>query len=80
MSTLVHKTIMNANYLQIMSMGPAVLPFILRELERRPDHWFVALENISANLGGNPPQNDSTGDIEKMRRAWLDWGQREGIF
>jgi len=30
-------------YQQIIDMGLAVIPLILRELEQRPNHWFAAL-------------------------------------
>ena len=35
------------SYQQIIGMGPAVVPLILAELEREPDHWFWALEAIT---------------------------------
>ena len=33
----------NMNYLRIISLGIEVVPMILRELQREPAPWFVAL-------------------------------------
>jgi len=63
------------SFQQIIGMGPAVLPLILAELEREPDHWFWALEAIS---GENPVAAGDAGDIEASARAWVAWGKRKG--
>jgi hypothetical protein len=34
-------------YQRIIGMGPSVVPLILEELRREPDHWFWALESIT---------------------------------
>src|SRR5438309_2262985 len=34
-------------YQQIIGMGPSVLPFLFRELQREPNHWFWALAAIT---------------------------------
>ena len=35
------------SYQKIIGMGPAVVPLILSELQKEPDHWFWALEAIT---------------------------------
>lgn len=56
-------------------MGQPVIPFIFRELEREPDHWFWALQSIT---GENPVSVDRRGDIVSMAAAWLEWGKAHG--
>jgi hypothetical protein len=63
-------------YLAIIAMGPAVVPLILGELRREPDHWFVALKKIT---GEDPVPEEERGNIEAMAQAWLRWGRLHGI-
>ena len=66
---------MNQNYQRIIGKGMAVVPLILRELEREPDHWFWALTSIT---GENPIKEEDAGDLEKMTAAWLELGKERG--
>ena len=63
-------------YLEIVGMGWDVLPLILKDLGDDLDHWFLALAAITRE---NPVPRESRGDMDKMRAAWLDWGQRGGL-
>ena len=65
------------SYQQIIGMGPAVVPLILAELEREPDHWFWALEAITNE---NPVAQSDAGDIEASARAWVQWGRDKGLL
>jgi len=65
------------SYQQIIGMGPAVVPLILAELEKEPDHWFWALEAIT---GENPVTESDAGDIEAAARVWVEWGKRKGLL
>ena len=65
------------SYQQIIGLGPSVLPLLLRELAREPDHWFWALEAIT---GQNPVAADAVGNVAAMATAWLAWGRREGLL
>lgn len=76
MSTTLHMT-MNDAYLDIMAMGPEVIPFILRELLRRPDHWFVALRHLARPE--NPVPKEHLGDVLEMAKDWIEWGRNKGI-
>ena len=62
-------------YQRIIGMGEEAVPFILQELERRPDHWFWALYAIT---GSDPVSEDAQGNLSKMTDAWLDWGHKNG--
>jgi hypothetical protein len=66
---------MHPAYQQIIGMGPRVVPLILRELQRRPDHWFWALWAIT---GEDPVPVEDAGDVEKMTEAWLQFGRERG--
>lgn len=62
------------NYQKIVDLGPDVVPWIIRELKREPDHWFHALKAIT---GVDPVLRADRGDIAKMREAWLKWYDTE---
>ena len=62
-------------YRAIIAMGSAAVPLILRELRREPDHWFVALQQMT---GEDPVPDDARGDLDRMAEAWLNWGRRSG--
>src|SRR5688500_16403755 len=55
-------------YQQIISLGPAALPFIFRELAGKRDFWYYAL---SAITGDNPIAAEDDGKVRKMAEAWL---------
>jgi hypothetical protein len=59
-------------YQQIIALGPEVIPLVLRELEREPDHWFRALHVLT---GADPVPSESRGKVREMTAAWLRWGQ-----
>ena len=71
----VHDIVSHPSYLRIIGKGPQVVSYIIRELERAPDHWFVALEAI---VGDNPVRPDQRGNIFEMKEAWINWAEREG--
>jgi hypothetical protein len=62
-------------YQQIIGMGADVIPFLLRELEREPDHWFRALHALT---GANPVPSEARGNVREMAAAWLRWGRQQG--
>ena len=64
-----------ASYQRIIGLGPAVVPLLLRELERQPDHWFWALKAIS---GADPVPVTSRGKLQEMAQCWLTWGRQQG--
>jgi hypothetical protein len=59
---------MHPAYQQIIGLGPAGVPLLLRELEREPDHWFWALRAIT---GEDPVPEEARGRLREMAAAWL---------
>ena len=51
---------------EIIGMGPAVIPLLLRELENRTGHWHRALRRIT---GANPVPPVDRGNIDKAAEA-----------
>ena len=75
MMSLVSKIVMHPAYQRIIGMGQPVIPLILRELEREPDHWFWALRAIT---GANPVKPEQQGRLKQMAQAWITWGKEHG--
>ena len=48
---------------------------LLRELEKEPDHWFVALRTIT---GADPVAPEDAGRMDRMSAAWVRWGKEHG--
>lgn len=71
----VAKMVMHPAYQQIIGLGPAVVPALLRELEYEPDHWFWALKAIT---GVDPVPPESRGKVQAMAQAWVRWGREQG--
>ena len=63
-------------YQKIIAMGEAAIPLLLAELEREPDHWFIALHAIT---GVDPVPKESCGRLKDMTTAWLRWGKEHGF-
>jgi hypothetical protein len=70
-----NKAILHPAYQQIIGMGKAapdeIVRLILRELDHAPDHWLVALSEIT---GEDPAPDDA--DFHQAVEAWLDWGRK----
>lgn len=64
-------------YQGIIGMGNPVVPLILQELEREPDHWFWALQAITQE---NPVAPEAAGNIRLMAQAWIEWGKQRGLL
>ncbi len=60
---------------EIVGLGPAVIPCLLRELERRSAHWHWALERIT-HVDPVPP--GSRDNLDRAAEAWLRWGREHG--
>jgi len=65
-------------YQRIIEMGKAnssaIVPLLLAELERSPDHWFIALHAIT---GADPVPATSRGRLKEMTTAWKRWWESE---
>jgi hypothetical protein len=60
---------------EIVGMGPAVIPLLLRELEHRTGPWHRALRRIT---GADPVPPADRGNSDKAAEAWLRWGKEQG--
>jgi hypothetical protein len=60
---------------EIVGMGPAVIPLLLRELEKHTGHWHRALRLITRT---DPVPPADGGNIDKAAEAWLRWGKEQG--
>ena len=57
-------------YREIVGLGAAVVPLLLRDLKENQTHWFCALREIT---GANPIPESAAGNVPKMAEAWLRW-------
>jgi len=71
-TSTVKRMVAHPAYRQIIEMGTAALPGILAELQREPDHWFVALHEITQ---ADPVPESSRGKLAEMAAAWIAWGR-----
>jgi len=67
----------NGLYLEIISMGEAVIPLILQDLRERGGLWYQALRILS---DADPVPIEVRGDVPKMKEAWLSWGRDKGYI
>ena len=63
-------------YQEIIGMGQAVVPLLLRDLEVNHRHWFTALAVIT---GADPISEEDAGKVPRMAEAWLRWGREHGF-
>src|SRR5262249_22063405 len=63
------------SYQQIIALGPPVVPLLLRELDREPDHWLSALKVLA---GANPVPAEQRGQVREMAKRWVEWGRQQG--
>ena len=67
----------NLNYLRLISLGKGAVPLILRDLQREPAPWFLALRAITGqeNVG-----REHAGDFKRMADSWIAWGKENGYL
>jgi len=71
------KKITHPAYYQIITLGPRVIPFILKELNTRPAHWFTALEALT---GIDPVLPQNQGRYGLMQQDWLNYGRTHHLI
>ena len=71
----VTQKILHPFYQQIIGMGPIVVPWILKQLQKEPDFWFDALTAITRE---QPVLPEHAGDMQAMTNDWLEWGRHNG--
>ena len=60
---------------EIISIGEAVVPLMMKDLAERASLWVWALPEIT---GADPVPPPDRGNIRKMSHAWLQWGRERG--
>jgi hypothetical protein len=60
---------------EIVGLGEAVVPLMLRDLQEQPRLWVWALPEIT---GVNPLATQDAGNIGKMSETWLCWAKEHG--
>ena len=70
-----HRIIEHPAFQEILSLGEAVIPFMLHDLEQGPRQWVWALSRIT---GENPVPPADAGNLRQMGKAWLCWGRENG--
>jgi hypothetical protein len=56
-------------------MGPAVVPILLKELEKGDGDWLIALKYIT---GAKVTTPEMQGNLAMIRHAWKVWGEANG--
>lgn len=64
-------------YQTIIAVGIPLIPFLLKELQIQPQHWFAALNAIT---GADPVRPQERGNVPAMIQAWLRWGRSKGLI
>lgn len=63
-------------YLQIIGLGQAIIPFLLREVKKGSASWFVALRAITRlPRDKDPVTPDQAVSVKQMCEAWVRWGK-----
>ena len=67
----------NLNYLRVISLGKRAVPLILRDLQRDPAPWFLALRAITGqeNVG-----REHAGNFKSAADSWIAWGKENGYI
>ena len=69
--SLTYRRYAHPSYQAILVLGKDSIPFILRELQQRPDLWFEALRLLTKE---NPAQNAKS--FNDAVSCWLRWGKQ----
>ena len=68
----VSQRLQHPDYKRILNLGRHIVPSILKDLEKDPDHWFHALLYLT---GENPIPSDFSGTVTDAAQIWIDWGK-----
>ena len=73
----VSEIIGHPGFRRIVASGPGAVPYLLEELKREPSYLVMALGEIT---GVNPVPPGARGKITEMVKAWLAWGEENGLM
>jgi hypothetical protein len=60
---------------EIIGLGNAIIPLLLRELQQQTGPWHRALRRIT---GVDPVAAEDRGNLDRLSEAWLRWGREQG--
>ncbi|GEM_PF-1024546 len=66
-----HRMCEHPAYQQVIDLGWDVVPYVIEELNRKPEHWFRALARITG--AKNVVPEESRGKLPEMAAAWVTW-------
>lgn len=64
-------------YREILDLGFHAVPPMLSDLTVRPQHWFIALRELTHD---DPVPPDETGYVALMSKRWIKWGKEFGLL
>lgn len=67
----------HAAFMQIVGMGPDVIPILLRRLHEGDGDWIVAMKYVTGQRVTTP---EMRGNFRAIRDAWLRWGLENGFW
>jgi hypothetical protein len=73
--------IMHPSYQAVVEMAERdkefMIPLILKDMKKKRRHWFWLLTQLT---GENPINPKDAGKVNKMIKAWTDWGIEKGYI
>lgn len=67
----------NAPYRELLQMGDAIIPYVIRKIEIRPLPWLHLLYDLAPE---NPTQPQDSGNIYLIRHRWIEWARKKRYF
>lgn len=71
--SIIHKMKSDELYQKILRLNKPI-PLILRYISNNPSRIIIALYDL---VNENPVPKSAVGDQEKVRNAWIKWGQKK---
>lgn len=68
----------NIYYRRIIGLGSAVVPLILRDLQKAPAPWFDALRALTEDT--DSVGREFAGNFRKIAECWIKWGRQNGLI
>lgn len=70
-------TLFSKEYMQVVGLGPRVVPLLLDDVRKTGRPWFWALEAL---VRTNPAKDVQHGDLAEVARRWLVWGVANNLL
>lgn len=75
-SSFIEEKVKHPAFRQIVDIGEAAIPWILKEIKVCPSFLYLALQIIT---GENPVPPQDRGKARAAIDAWIEWGNGEGF-